>query len=91
MFSDRRVSQPLTATSVKGGLRAIVAQALMRAVDLVANTCAAGPSALVIVSVVNFLIGAILAFVGAGSSAGSLPISSLRTWSDLQSCAKWQP
>jgi phospholipid/cholesterol/gamma-HCH transport system permease protein len=58
------VSQLLTAT-VKGGLRAIVAQALMRAVDLVANTRAAGPSALVIVSVVNFLIGAILAFVGA--------------------------
>ena len=37
----------------------------MRAIDLLANIRDAGPSALVIVSVVNFLIGAILAFVGA--------------------------
>ena len=37
----------------------------MRSVDLMSNIGAAGPSALVIVGVVNFLIGAILAFVGA--------------------------
>jgi phospholipid/cholesterol/gamma-HCH transport system permease protein len=37
----------------------------MRAVDLLGNVRDAGPSALIIVSVVNFLIGAILAFVGA--------------------------
>ena len=37
----------------------------MRWVDVLANIRDAGPSALIIVSVVNFLIGAILAFVGA--------------------------
>ncbi|BCI67230.1 ABC transporter permease [Acetobacter aceti] len=37
----------------------------MRLRDLLANIFDAGPSALLIVSVVNFLIGAILAFVGA--------------------------
>ncbi len=37
----------------------------IRGVDLLANIRDAGPSALIIVSVVNFLIGAILAFVGA--------------------------
>ena len=41
------------------------ARARMRPVDLLANISDAGPSALVIVSVVNFLVGAILAFVGA--------------------------
>ena len=58
------VSELLAATAV-GAVRAIVAKALVRAVDLFANIRAAGPSALMIVSVVNFLIGAILAFVGA--------------------------
>ena len=38
---------------------------MIRAADLLADIRAAGPSALIIVSVVNFLIGAILAFVGA--------------------------
>jgi phospholipid/cholesterol/gamma-HCH transport system permease protein len=46
-------------------LRAALGKALTRAVDLLADIRAAGPSALMIVSVVNFLIGAILAFVGA--------------------------
>jgi phospholipid/cholesterol/gamma-HCH transport system permease protein len=58
------LSQLLAAT-VKGGFRAVGATALSRAVDLFDNIRAAGPSALMIVSVVNFLIGAILAFVGA--------------------------
>jgi phospholipid/cholesterol/gamma-HCH transport system permease protein len=43
----------------------VTGRARMRPVDLIANIRDAGPSALVIVSVVNFLIGAILAFVGA--------------------------
>ena len=92
VFSELGAVSQLLAGTVKGGLRAIVAKALIRAVDLIANTRAAGPSALVIVSVVNFLIGAILAFVGAVQlSADSPPISPLRIWLDLQSCAKWPP
>jgi len=55
----------LLATTVKGGFRAVGATALMRAVDQFEDIRAAGPSALIIVSVVNFLIGAVLAFVGA--------------------------
>jgi len=58
------LSQLLAAT-VKGGFRAVGARAMIRTVDLFDNIRAAGPSALIIVSVVNFLIGAILAFVGA--------------------------
>ncbi|HTH97798.1 MAG TPA: ABC transporter permease [Stellaceae bacterium] len=48
-----------------GCLRALRGHARIRAADLAANTRDAGPSALMIVTVVNFLIGAILAFVGA--------------------------
>ena len=44
---------------------ALVGRARMRPVDLLANIRDAGPSALLIISVVNFLLGAILAFVGA--------------------------
>ena len=58
------ISRMLAAT-VRGGARATIGRARMRRVDLLANIRDAGPSALVIVSVVNFLIGAILAFVGA--------------------------
>jgi phospholipid/cholesterol/gamma-HCH transport system permease protein len=55
----------LLATTVQGASRAVVATALIRGVDLFDDVRAAGPSALIIVSVVNFLLGAILAFVGA--------------------------
>ncbi len=55
----------LLATTGKGGFRALTGRARMRSVDLFANIRDAGPAALIIVSVVNFLIGAILAFVGA--------------------------
>jgi len=55
----------LLAAIVHGGARATVGQARMRRTDLFACIRDAGPSALIIVSVVNFLIGAILAFVGA--------------------------
>jgi phospholipid/cholesterol/gamma-HCH transport system permease protein len=54
----------LTAT-LQGGVLALLGRARIRGVDLLANIRDAGPSALIIVSVVNFLIGAILAFVGA--------------------------
>ena len=55
----------LLAATVHGGARAVLGRARMRGIDLSANIRDAGPSALIIVSVVNFLIGAILAFVGA--------------------------
>jgi phospholipid/cholesterol/gamma-HCH transport system permease protein len=55
----------LLAATTTGGVRAVSGRARMRAVDLLGNISDAGPSALIIVSVVNFLIGAILAFVGA--------------------------
>src|SRR4051812_37294021 len=48
----------LTATT-QGAVRALAGRARMRAVDLLGNISDAGPSALMIVSVVNFLIGAI--------------------------------
>jgi phospholipid/cholesterol/gamma-HCH transport system permease protein len=55
----------LLTLTANGGVLALTGRARMRAVDLLANIRDAGPSALIIVSVVNFLIGAILAFVGA--------------------------
>ncbi len=58
------VSQ-LLATTVEGTALALAARARVRAVDLLANIRDAGPEALTIVGVVNFLVGAILAFVGA--------------------------
>lgn len=50
---------------ITGGLLSLRGRARMRASDLLDNVRDAGPSALLIVSVVNFLVGAILAFVGA--------------------------
>jgi phospholipid/cholesterol/gamma-HCH transport system permease protein len=55
----------LLTTTMRGGAFALLGRVRMRKVDLITNTRDAGPSALMIVSVVNFLIGAILAFVGA--------------------------
>ncbi len=55
----------LLAAAASGGVRAIGGRARMRGVDLLADVRDAGPAALIIVSVVNFLLGAILAFVGA--------------------------
>lgn len=65
MFTEIGILSELLTATVEGGLRAALGKALTRAGDLLANTRAAGPSALMIVGVVNFLIGAILAFVGA--------------------------
>lgn len=59
------VLSSLLALVANGSVRAVAGRARMRAVDLFDNVRDAGPSALIIVSVVNFLIGAILAFVGA--------------------------
>lgn len=55
----------LAFSTFRGSLGAIIGRSRMRAVDLFANIQDAGPASLLIVSVVNFLLGAILAFVGA--------------------------
>ncbi|ATU74151.1 ABC transporter permease [Komagataeibacter rhaeticus] len=52
------------AAAARGGIAALVGRGMMRTVDLMSDLAAAGPAALLIVGVVNFLVGAILAFVG---------------------------
>jgi phospholipid/cholesterol/gamma-HCH transport system permease protein len=64
-LTEAGVLSGLLAMTANGGILALTGRARMRATDLFANIRDAGPSALIIVSVVNFLIGAILAFVGA--------------------------
>lgn len=49
---------------LKGAWQAVRGKSSMRLKDLLVDIWNAGPSALLIVSVVNFLVGAILAFVG---------------------------
>ena len=65
LLAETGVLAALLAASASGGVRAIAGRARMRGVDLLADVRDAGPAALIIVSVVNFLVGAILAFVGA--------------------------
>ena len=65
LLTEVGILSTLLGTTAGGGALALTGRARMRAVDLFANIRDAGPSALIIVSVVNFLIGAILAFVGA--------------------------
>ena len=65
MLTELGFVSELLATTATGGMLALAGRARIRAVDLLANIRDAGPSALAIVGVVNFLIGAILAFVGA--------------------------
>ena len=65
LLTELGVLSTLLGHTAGGGALALTGRARMRAVDLFANIRDAGPSALIIVSVVNFLLGAILAFVGA--------------------------
>jgi phospholipid/cholesterol/gamma-HCH transport system permease protein len=65
MFTEIGAATQLFAQTVVGAALGAVARARVRAIDLLADLRNAGPSALLIVGVVNFLIGAILAFVGA--------------------------
>lgn len=65
MLTELGALAELLAVTTRGAVLALAARARMRAVDLLANIRAAGPQALAIVGVVNFLVGAILAFVGA--------------------------
>ncbi|MBV1836346.1 ABC transporter permease [Acetobacter estunensis] len=55
----------LGVDTAKGSAKALSGHGGMRLRDLLTNISDAGPSALLIVLVVNFLVGAILAFVGA--------------------------
>ena len=64
-LTETGILSTLLADTVRGGAAVLRGRARMRGVDLLANIRDAGPRALVIVGVVNFLIGAILAFVGA--------------------------
>ena len=89
MFTEIGILSEMLTATVGGGLRAAIGKALTRAVDLLTNIRAAGPSALIIVSVVNFLIGAILAFVGAGRCGNSPPTSLSPTWWALRWCVRW--
>ncbi len=59
------VVSELGALTAKGAVQTVLGRSRMRMVDLLGNTADAGPYALLIVGIVNFLIGAILAFVGA--------------------------
>jgi phospholipid/cholesterol/gamma-HCH transport system permease protein len=65
VLSDLGTLSILLSATVKAGALAPFGRARVRTVDVLANLRDAGPSALVIVSIVNFLVGAILAFVGA--------------------------
>jgi phospholipid/cholesterol/gamma-HCH transport system permease protein len=65
MLTETGVLSLLLADTARGAVAALLGRARIRSVDLLGNLRDAGPSALLIVSVVNFLIGAILAFVGA--------------------------
>ncbi len=65
LLTELGATSMLLGTAAGGFCRAVTGRAGMRAVDLSAGLREAGPAALLIVSVVNFLTGAILAFVGA--------------------------
>jgi phospholipid/cholesterol/gamma-HCH transport system permease protein len=65
MLADLGALAELQAVTTRGAALALASRARMRAADLLANIGDAGPRALAIVGVVNFLVGAILAFVGA--------------------------
>jgi phospholipid/cholesterol/gamma-HCH transport system permease protein len=65
LLTEVGVLSALLGMTANGLVLALTGRARMRATDLFANIRDAGPSALIIVSVVNFLIGSILAFVGA--------------------------
>jgi phospholipid/cholesterol/gamma-HCH transport system permease protein len=64
-LTELGILSELTASTTWGGVRALFGRSRMRMVDLLANVRDAGPASLLIVSIVNFLLGAILAFVGA--------------------------
>ncbi|HEX4023508.1 MAG TPA: ABC transporter permease [Steroidobacteraceae bacterium] len=65
LLSEVGGSTTVVGESLRGGLRLLLGRARLRRADLLADLNDAGPRALAITGIVNFLIGAILAFVGA--------------------------
>src|SRR5690242_6371732 len=78
----------LTVQISGGGVRAALRRTMLRPVDLFSNTRSAGPSALTIVSVVNFLVGRTLPSVGPYNLAGSPPDTSLAALEDPPAVAR---
>ncbi len=64
ILQEISTSSSLLLDVLRGAFRALRGKSSMRLKDLLVDVWNAGPSALLIVSIVNFLIGAILAFVG---------------------------
>lgn len=64
-LTETGIVATLGAQTLRGGVLALTGRGRMRWADILANTTDAGPRALLIVGVVNFLLGGILAFVGA--------------------------
>ena len=63
-ISEAGTCAALVAEVGRGAVRCLRGKSSMRLKDLLVDIWNAGPSALLIVSIVNFLVGAILAFVG---------------------------
>lgn len=64
-LAEAGANATLAATIAAGTGRLLLGRARMRAVDFVTQLLNAGPRALGVVGVVNFLIGAVLAYIGA--------------------------
>lgn len=63
-LTETGIATSLAAETTLGAVHALHGKSRMRTKDLITDLWNAGPNALLIVGVVNFLIGAILAFVG---------------------------
>ena len=65
LLAETGILAGLAGKTIRAAFRALFGRSGMRGSDLLTDFVNAGPSALIIVGVVNFLVGAILAFVGA--------------------------
>lgn len=63
-LTETGIVTTLAVETTRGAMHALHGKSRMRTKDLITDLWNAGPNALLIVGVVNFLIGAILAFVG---------------------------
>jgi len=64
-LSEVGASTQVLASVIAGSIRLVLGRARLRAADFRDDLISAGPRALAIVGIANFLVGAILAFVGA--------------------------
>ncbi|HEX5458962.1 MAG TPA: ABC transporter permease [Steroidobacteraceae bacterium] len=65
VLAEAGANATLAAAVAAGGGRLLLGRARVRAVDFATHLLDAGPRAWAVVSVVNFLIGAVLAYIGA--------------------------